>query len=163
MVIKKQDISNAASDRLLEMLSKLDEYPVQRRGLCAFIQARLDAYSYATVHKWLYQNSLPRTPEERLHVSNSLNVDLLYWEYGISETGTRDAVLEPIFFIKHSNEVQKQLALLGYDASTITEDILLKIQNISIQVGQKCLEPEPDASLIREIIEIVLYTVRKSA
>lgn len=71
------------SERLLEMLRRDPRWPTEKKGLCTKIYKILADPSYPTVHKWLYNNSLPRTPEERQHVSKELGIDLMYWEYGI--------------------------------------------------------------------------------
>lgn len=41
-------------------------------------------YTRTAVGRWLTKDALPRTPEERIAVSQKLCVDLVYWEYGIN-------------------------------------------------------------------------------
>ncbi|MFT5852528.1 MAG: hypothetical protein ACI87J_002506 [Colwellia sp.] len=41
-------------------------------------------YTRTAVSRWLTNDALPRTPEERIIVAQKLCVDLIYWEYGIN-------------------------------------------------------------------------------
>ena len=82
-------VTSNTSSRLLEMLENNPQWPTEKKGLCTEICNTLQDFAYATVHKWLYQNSLPRTPEERQLVASKLGVDLIYWEYGVATNRMR--------------------------------------------------------------------------
>jgi len=153
-----QNIFGNTSERLLEMLSSDPQWPTEKKGLCTKICNSLDDAAYPTVHKWLYKNSLPRTPEERQHISEKLGVDLIYWEYGIYTGSTGKTVhLEPIHYLKHSNAVFEELNKQGLRVGkNFSEEALLKIQQISIRNSGKYNRPEPDKKLIIDAIELAL-------
>lgn len=151
------------SERLLEMLSTDPQWPTEKKGLCTKICNSLNDASYPTVHKWLYKNSLPRTPEERQYISEKLGVDLIYWEYGVYTGSTDKPIhLEPIHYLKHSNAVLEELNKQGLRVGkNFSEELLLKIQQISITNSEKNNRAEPDIKLINDTIELVVFANKK--
>ena len=150
---------NDASSRLLEMLEKDPHWPTEGKGLCTAICNTLQDFAYATVHKWLFQNSLPRTPEERQIVASKLGVDLIYWEYGVySGTPQKPSLsIEPIHYLKHSNAVQQAINDRGLKiGKDLSEQALLKIQQLSITHCTKHGLFEPDKQLIGDALDIAL-------
>jgi hypothetical protein len=147
------------STRLLEMLENDPRWPTEKKGLCTEICNALGEFAYATVHKWLYQNSLPRTPEERQLVASTLGIDLIYWEYGVySSTSEKPALsIEPIHYLKHSNAVQQAINEKGLKlGKDISEQALIKIQQLSINHCTKHGMLEPDKQLIDDALEIAI-------
>ncbi|HBU51502.1 MAG: hypothetical protein CL602_01680 [Alteromonas sp.] len=152
-------VTSNTSSRLLEMLENNPQWPTEKKGLCTEICNTLQDFAYATVHKWLYQNSLPRTPEERQLVASKLGVDLIYWEYGVySTTNAKPALhIEPIHYLKHSNAVQQAINNKGLKiGKDLSEQALLKIQQLSIHHCTKHGILEPDKQLIEDALEIAL-------
>lgn len=153
-----ENIIGNTSERLMEMLSADTRWPSEKKGLCTKICNSIEDAAYPTVHKWLYKNSLPRTPEERQSVSKKLGVDLIYWEYGIitGETGQKIHI-EPVHYLKHSNAVLEELNKKGLRVGkNFSEEALLKIQQISINNSERYNRPDPDKNFIIEAIDLAI-------
>jgi hypothetical protein len=151
-----------SSERLMEMLNNSPHWKNEKKGLCQQIyNAFNEEYSYATVRKWLYDNSLPNTPEKRKYVANTLHVDLFYWEYGvytdsIVSVSVTAETTEPLTYLNHSNAVHIAMKNKGVVLNEdLTEQSLIQIQELSINHSIKHNRTEPDKALINGILDIV--------
>lgn len=152
-----KESESTASERLIEMLQINPQWDSQSKGLATQIQNLIPQYSYATVYKWLNENTLPRTAEERLCVSNTLDIDLIYWEYGVKSKNVSLRDIDPISALKHSNAVLTILNKKGVNiGESISDDLVIKIQELVCFQSKKNGLNEPDFEFIELIIEIIL-------
>ena len=158
---------STSSDRLLEMLGSDLKWDIQGKGLTKQIQKLLPQYSYATVHKWLNENTLPRTADERRLVASVLGLDLVYWEYGVkndTDESLSDRLQnqDPISALKHSNAVSIALNNRGIKVgSDINDNLLMKLQELVCAQSFKYQRIEPDLELIESLIDIVMSATKK--
>lgn len=148
--------------RLKEMLEDDPKWALSGKGLASQIRKLLPQFSYATVFKWLNENSLPRSPEERRLVATTLSLDLVYWEYGIRSQISNGLVKllheqNPISALKHSNAVTVALNARGIKIGRdIDDDLLLRIQELVCNQSLKHSMLEPDVHFIESLLDLVL-------
>tara|TARA_B110000196_G_C21146100_1_gene666684 strand:- start:1372 stop:1833 length:462 start_codon:yes stop_codon:yes gene_type:complete len=145
------EIPEGASSRLNELLLETNRFKPLKHGLTEELKAIAEV-SYTTARKWLFSNTLPRTPEERIRVSEVLGVDLLYWEYGYRK---EPEILKPfetdyLFHIKVANQVME---IIHNEKLDIEPDKIIEIELIAFEIAKakNCSEPEIDTlkSLIK--------------
>lgn len=108
--MQEQNIS--ASERLKRMLK---ETPFGFKHGQIELISKETGYTRTAVGRWLTQDALPRTPEERIAVSQKLCVDLIYWEYGINYPSLKNgnvndaSIYRAIFQVLDDKEYQHNI------------------------------------------------------
>ena len=146
--------SEASSDRLEELLIKTGSFKGKGRGLTEEIKL-IAGVSYTTARKWLYDNALPRTSEERIRVSNVLEIDLLYWEYGFhnQEKSTKPFETDYLFHMKVANMV---MGIIHEDKLTISPDKVIEIELIALEIAKTTKNPDPDKNILTSLIKLAV-------
>ena len=143
-----------SSARLEELLIKTGNFKNKRKGLTEELKL-VAGVSYTTARKWLYDNALPRTSEERIRIANILNIDLLYWEYGFSEQpkSTKPFETDYLFHMKVANMV---MGIIHEDNLAILPDKVIEIELIALEIARTTKNPEPDFNIIKSLIKIAV-------
>ncbi len=144
----------ASSDRLEKLLTKRGSFKTKGHGLTEEIKL-IAGVSYTTARKWLYENALPRTSEERMRVADVLNIDLLYWEYGFhnQEKSTKPFETDYLFHMKVANMV---MGIIHEDKLTISPDKVIEIELVALELAKSTKNPEPDINIITSLIKLAV-------
>ena len=145
---------DASSERLEKLLSETGSFKKKGRGLTEELKLAAGV-SYTTARKWLYDDALPRTSEERLRVSKVLNIDLLYWEYGFRSKTESSEPFETnyLFHMKVANQVME---IIHKEELTISPDKVIEIELIALEIAKTTKNPEPDLNIIKSLIKLAV-------
>jgi hypothetical protein len=140
------------SERLNQLLDKTGKFKERGCGLTKELKEITDV-SYTTARKWLYEDSLPRTPEERIRVSDILNVDLLYWEYGYSKDTNIDVAFETdhLFHMKMANQV---MDIIHNEKLNIDPEKIIEIELIAFEVAKTTNCSNINIDLLKSLIKL---------
>lgn len=152
------DINDNASEnssfRLKELLKSSGRFQGLGRGLTKEV-SDTTGYSYNAVRKWLYEDSLPRTADERVSVSKMLSIDLLYWEYGLVVGGneSNDLDNDNVFHLKLSNQL---MTILYENNLKITNKKKEEIERLSLIITKESRRSEPDVDILKGLVNLVV-------
>jgi hypothetical protein len=140
------------SERLNHLLNKTKKFRPLGYGLTKEIKEVADV-SYTTARKWLYEDTLPRTPEERIRVSDLLNVDLLYWEYGYIKDTKIDKAFESdhLFHMKMANQVME---IIHNEKLNIEPEKIIEIELIAFEVAKTTNCSNLNIDLLKSLIKL---------
>lgn len=141
-----------SSARLEELLSKSGGFKEKGHGLTEQLKI-LTGVSYTTARKWLYEDSVPRTSEERIRVAKTLNIDLLYWEYGYNSAQDKVAPFKDdyLFHMKVANEV---MSIIHTGKIDILPDKVISIEIVALDIARITGNSEPDTNLLKSLIKL---------
>lgn len=144
---------NTPSNRLIELLSQNGSYKDLKGGLVSQL-SKLTGVSYTACRKWLFEDSLPRDPQERIAIAGKLGIDLIYWEYGYeySKKTHSDFKEDSLFQLKVSNEV---LAILYENSIKLTADKKIELENIATIIANETGNPEPNTAILKSLIDLL--------
>lgn len=153
MIALTENTENSSA-RLEELLIKTGNFKNKRKGLTEELKL-VAGVSYTTARKWLYDNALPRTSEERMRVADVLNIDLLYWEYGFhnQEKSTKPFETDYLFHMKVANMV---MGIIHEDKLTISSDKVIEIELIALELAKSTKNPEPDINILTSLIKLAV-------
>lgn len=148
------EVSQGISVRLNELLKDSDKYKAFGKGLAEEI-SKATGYSYTAARKWLVEDTLPKSPTERQSIAAMLDIDLMYWEYGVrgKPKSVINYEINNLFHLKVANEV---LAILYDKSIRISDDKKIEIEMLALSIAEKTNISEPDRDILESLIRLAM-------
>lgn len=142
----------ASSERLEKLLTESGNYKSKGVGLTEEVKV-IAGVSYTTARKWLYEDALPRTSDERIRVASLLKIDLLYWEYGYSQP---TELVEPFEtdYLFHMKVANKVMEIIHEGNLKLIPDKVIEIELLAIEFAQATNSHEPDVGMLKSLIKL---------
>ncbi|NQY37967.1 MAG: hypothetical protein HRT37_24065 [Alteromonadaceae bacterium] len=140
------------SVRLEEMLSKNPNFKDIGKGLAKEIEL-ITNFSYATARKWLFEDALPRTADERVRVAKILAIDLMYWEYGFTDPSKTVEVFKDNYLL-HMKIANKVMEIIHKKEVDIASEKIIEIELLLIDIANKTNNADPDMKIIESLISL---------
>ncbi len=144
-----------SSYRLEEMLQKNSAFKEKSKGLAKELALAVNV-SYTTARKWLFEDALPRTAEERIRITEILNIDLLYWEYGFdnNKNSERTYIDNNLLHVVFANKVME---IIHEKQLKIAPEKIIEIELLAINIANKTHSSEPDITLLESLIKLATH------